>query len=290
MEKNFNQQPQKEAINIGEILLALKKRIILMLAIVIAFTAIGAVYSSMLKRTFTVTQKIVYKCQNLPYVDKNGKLQEPTTTSNTNTMLAYGDTIIDLFNEGVVLDRANYYYKEYANAKFENSNLKMEDFLFELETNDVYEASEAQRNIDKNIFSSSLSTYGLTNDKETKFAFAVSYTDVNSTIASEKLAILVYAFRRECGETTENGEGELKIKYFGEFNVLIADLGEESITSNLSKTKTIIKFSIVGVAVALLAVYVLSVVDTTVKNNEELERLTGAAVLSSIESVEDKHE
>lgn len=290
MEKNVNQQPQKEAINIGEVFSALRKHLVLMLAIVIAFIAFGAVYGSMQKRTFTVTQKIVYKCQNLPYFDKNGNLQEPTTTANTNTMLAYGDTIIDLFDEGVVLDRANYYYKEYANAKLENSDLKLEDFFAKLEVNDNYVASQEQRNVGKNIFRSNLNTYGLTDENETKFAFAVSYTDMEAKTATEKLNILVYAFTKECGETIENSEGELKIKYFGEFTVIIADLGEESITTNVSKTKTLIMFTAIGVVVALLTVYVLSMIDNTVKNNEEVERLTGAPVLSTIEDVEDKHE
>ncbi len=289
MENNFNKNENaKEGLSLREILLIFKRHLVLIIAVVIAFTAAGVGYAYILKPQYTVTQKISYRCRNLPYVNSKGEtVNADTTTSNINTMMAYGETIMDLFDEGVVLDRANYYYKEFSNTKL-SGDISVDDFIVQLREKDDYDASEYIKNPLSYIDKTQISTTSLDEgESESKFAFMVSYTDDDERIAKDKLAILVYAFEKECAETKMVGEEE-KVKYFGEFEVLVSDLGRESEGSNVSKRKTVLLFFLVGVVVALVAVCVVNFTDKTIKSREELDMVVGANTIAMIEKVEKK--
>ncbi len=284
MDKMINQpEAVKEGLSIIDILHILKRYIVLLIAVIIAFTAVGVAYSFVQKPEYTVTQKLSYKCKNLPYVNSKGEtVNADTTTSNINTMMAYGDTIMDLFDEGVVLDRANYYYKEYLNANF-SSKISVDEFLATLAEKDNYIGSEEQLNLNKNIVDTQIGTYDLTEEQESKFAFTVSYTEDERQVAIDKLSILVYAFEKECFSKTDAGN----VKYFGEFEVIVSNLGQEKVENNVSKLKTIILFFAVGIVASLVVVLIVNMLDNTVKEKEELERLTGATTLSAIEKTEE---
>ncbi len=284
MENNENLtnevENQSSGTTIRELFLILKRHFILILATIVVFTAVGIGYANLKKPEYTVTNKLTYRCENVPFVNGNGDVVNPnTTTSNINTMIAYGETIMDLFDKGVVLDRANYYYKEYSNAKLQNK-LSVEEFLTTLETNDNYSPSQENTSLSA-ISSSKIGMKQLSNNEETKFAFNVSYTDPDSSVAQDKLAILIYAFSKECKSVTDDGA----VKYFGQFEVFLSDMGVESITNNVSKTKTMVIFFILGVVVAVLLAGVVSLLDNTVKTKEELEKLIGAPVFSAVDNV-----
>ena len=89
------------------------------------------------------------------------------------------------------------------------------------------------------------------------------------------------AFEREIGtEKGTNGD-----RYFAGVNISIISLGNSGWSSDVSKVKfTIIGFAI-GVVVAALVVYVISVTDVSIKDKEELERITGVSVLANIDHV-----
>ncbi len=292
MEDNLVQKESaNEGISIRDILLILKSHLVLMLVIVLTFTAVGVAYTFTQKPEYTVTQKLGYRCENKPYEDSSGELIDlNNTVANTNTMLAYGDTIVDFFDEGVVLDRANYYYGKY----LEKKNISKEDgelYLENLKTKasgnlkDTEYASN-QEEITEHIDDARISTSNMSSSSETVFTFTVSYTAPTVEEAREKLMITVYAFSMECKETKEVNN-EDKIKYFGEFTVIISDLGEEGVGSNLAKTKTVVTFGAIGVVAALAVVFILHLLDNTVKDKKQLEKLVGAPTLAAVQKWED---
>ncbi len=281
MENNVNEREVVESgITIHEILLIIKRNIILIIASIILFTAIGVGYASLKEPNYTVSNKLSFTCKNLPFVNSSGNEVNPnTTTANINTMLAYGDTLMDLFNEGVVLDRANYYYKEYSNAKLAGVKT-VEEFTASLDKQDNYTPSEENLNLGY-LSSGSIGVKELsTDEEESKFAFIVSYNAQDVNEAKEKLAILIYAFTKECKELNEEGD----IKYFGQFEAIISNEGPAGTVNNVSKVKSVLLFVVIGAVVAALAVCAITLLDNTVKSKEELERIVGAPVFAAVDN------
>ncbi len=292
MQDNINKRENMEkTFNIKDVFLALRKHIWLILAIIMAFTVVGSIYCFLLKPEYTVVQKLVYRCENKNYVDSNGnEIDANKTTSNINTMYAYGDTIIDFFDEGVVLDRANFYYDEYL-KKQAVSAIEAEEYLLELAykakgdlKDDTYTPPTSASSRLSHIQKSKISSSGISSGDETLFAFTVSYTAPTREEATEKISVLVNAFVLECKETKKlEGSDRETIKYFGEFEVVVSDLGVDSVSSSVSKIKTLALFVAVGVVVSLVTVLLLKLLDNTVKTKKELEQLVDAPTLALID-------
>ncbi len=278
MENNFTNQENVKEISLRDILEIVKKNIILIIAVVLLFTAGGVVYSMVKEPSYTVNQKLVFTCENTGgYYNASGSFVSANTTQNNfNTMTAYGETIKDLFDTGVVIDRANYNYTQYLNAKSEGKVATVNEYITNLSAvADAYTApTEASKNeyiTVNNISIGALST------EEYLFAFMVGYTDSDKQEASDKLDILIYSYIKEC-ETEVSGN----IKYFGQFRVDMSDMGTQSLVSNVSKVKTTLIFFVIGVVVAAIIVCVVTLLDNTVKTKEDLERITGASLLAKV--------
>ena len=66
-------------------------------------------------------------------------------------------------------------------------------------------------------------------------------------------------------------------------NVHVVDVAEESnVPSNIDHKKDIIMFAAIGVIIAFIYVIIASMLDTTVKTEEEIERLVNLPVLAAI--------
>lgn len=66
-------------------------------------------------------------------------------------------------------------------------------------------------------------------------------------------------------------------------NVHVVDVAEESnVPSNIDHKKDIIMFAAIGVVIAFIYVIIAGMLDTTVKTEEEIERLVNLPVLASI--------
>ena len=81
-------------------------------------------------------------------------------------------------------------------------------------------------------------------------------------------------------------------EYYGMENVHIVDEAEVAQgPCNVNHVKDIIIFAFVGVVIAVMYVLIANMLDTTIKSEEELEKLTGFTVLAAIpfdEKYEDK--
>ena len=275
-----------DGITIGDFFGIIKRNLALMLAIVILATACGFVVSFLLPEKYQSVEKASFSATNRPIIKVDpttGKetITQPTTIDNINTMLAYADTVMDLSDEGVVIDRANYYYVQYSQNKDKYTGV--DNFIENFDSKeDVYD-KEIALSQEKMYFNKANISFKkpVLNEEETQFTFTVSYTDSSASAAEEKVKLLLFALKRECEE-----EFAGEIKYFGNIDVDIVDLGCEGTTNKVSKTLVVIVCFAVGLVLAVGFVYIRSIADNTIKNKEDLERITRASVLSAVANKE----
>ena len=265
---------------------AFKRNIFLILAIIVFCTALGGVYTMMQKPQYRATEKVICKTAN--DID-NGPSSDLTTAIN------YIKTIIDFADEGVVIDRANWYYSNYCDKKGTtqaNITINSVDKFIEymnIPGNDTYQSSDqpgSELEIEQEILRSNLVVNTKTTaEGDVALAFSISYIDEDKEDAKEKARIYVYAFQREI--SAENGVQEGK--YFdGIRSIDIVKLGSIGTVSTVSKTKNVVFAFGVGLAIAIAVVYIISITDSSVKSKEELEFISGVGVLSYIVDVEDR--
>ena len=265
---------------------AFKRNIFLILAIIVFCTALGGVYTMMQKPQYRATEKVICKTAN--DID-NGPSSDLTTAIN------YIKTIIDFADEGVVIDRANWYYNNYREKKGTtqvNITINSVDKFIEymkIPGNDTYQSSNlpgSELEIEQEIVRSNLVINTKTSPEgELALAFSVSYIDEDKEEAKEKARIYVYAFQREISAEKGVHEG----KYFdGIESIDIFNLGSIGTVSTVSKTKNVVFAFGVGLAIAIAVVYIISITDSSVKSKEELEFISGVGVLSYIVDVEDR--
>ncbi|MBO5067265.1 MAG: hypothetical protein J6C62_02540 [Clostridia bacterium] len=247
-------------------LFAIKRNVLLILAVIILFTAGGMIYSSTVKPEYTASVKVRYKVD-----DTSGKGVE-----DVNAMRAYIDTVVDFVDEGVVLDRANYYYTKWSNDQ--NTDFDIEDV--ELNYASTYDRKETNEKIEWiEIKKNKISVATSTADNYTRFFFSIRYTDPDKEAAIEKAQILALAFKNELQSKTDSGA----FVYFNKLEIDVEGKGIESPpSSNVSKGKIIFTALLLGVVVAAVIVYVKTVLDNTVKSKEELEEITETKLLSML--------
>ncbi len=255
--------------SLRDLLYVLKRNVIFLIVVVLLFTAGGFLYANMQKPRYTATEKVFFRATNM--VDDK-------TTSNINVMRAYIDTVVDFCDEGVVIDRANYYYTDFYNwvKGKEGTLLDLIDAYAQEEDTYVLGVKDNYYNVDD------ISVYIKQADStlnSTPFNFEIKYTDENSTHAVVKLKLLVLAFTRECVET----ETDTEMKYFSGVKVNILDGGFGGVSTNLAKNKIIFLFFVLGIVIGLVIIYFKNFLDNTFKTKEELEYLSGLTVLSVID-------
>ncbi len=246
-------------------LFAIKRNVLLILAVIILFTAGGIIYSSTVKPEYTASVKVRY------IVDDN----TGSTVEDINAMRAYIDTVVDFVDEGVVIDRANYYYTKWSNDQ--KTDFDIEDV--ELNYASTYDRKETNEKIEWiEIKKNKISVVTSTADNYTRFFFSIRYTDPNKEAAIEKAQILALAFKNELQSKTDSGE----FVYFNKLEIDVEGKGIEYVSSNVSKGKIIFTAILLGVAAAAVVVYIKTVLDNTVKSKEELEEITETKLLSML--------
>lgn len=250
---------------IKEILFAIKHNWILILLIVVLSTACGMGYSFIKKPNYTAGENVVYKATNY-----NGT---SSTRENVNLMGAYFNTVLDFCDEGVVVDRANFYYVQYRNSSAETIdefiNSRLDDYR-----NNVSPVKSVH--IVKSNISTSASVSSADSDN---YAFVIKYTDPNSKLASEKVKILIEAIK---DELTIDADTKLNT-YFGNVKNNIIKLGSSGVSSDVSKTRITLLGFVVGVFLSAIIIYVKVLLDNTVNNKQMLEHISGVPVLALID-------
>lgn len=275
------QQQIKEEKSIQEILLVVRKNIVLILVLIILGGCCGLGYSFIKKPNYIATASVVYKAG---LIMDDGSVSGGTV-AEFNVMRAYVDTVVDFCDEGVVVDRANYYYVQYKNMVLANPNYSffefLENFVF---TNDSYDAKTSLENIDRSyILKEKISTTmnRVVVDLD-QFFFVISYNDENALEARIKCRLVVESVIKETNQT-ENGTNKYFDVVYNEIIPLYEGNWLPSASSDVSKKKLALVGAFIGCIISATIVFGKSVLDSTVKSKEELEELTGATVLSVLE-------
>ncbi|MBR5900034.1 MAG: hypothetical protein IKZ38_01425 [Clostridia bacterium] len=108
------------------------------------------------------------------------------------------------------------------------------------------------------------------NQERSAFVSGITYKDSSSEAAMDKAKIIVLAFDIET------------LNFFDNMNARINDLGISSCSVDITTTKIMIASAIIGFVVACGVVYLRIVLDKTVKDKAEAEKITGATVLACI--------
>lgn len=263
---------EKRGIRFGQILKVLKRNIVLMILVVILALGAGYGYTRVQKPNYTASEGMFFKATNI---------QNPIVSYNVNAMRAYIDTVLDFCDEGVVLDRAEWYYVDYMNRKSDRAqageDYTLKQFLSDNELSDSYvvDGNTARKHYSKSAIRVSAEK---TEELETSFYFTISYTDGTYQEAADKAKILSYAFDKESAKKVSGDQ----FMYFDGIEVEMTNAGTIGVSSNSNKTRTIMLFGIIGVALALLIVYLKSLLDNTVKSSEDIEEITGVSNFSHI--------
>ncbi|MBQ9103888.1 MAG: hypothetical protein IJY57_02225 [Clostridia bacterium] len=126
-------------------------------------------------------------------------------------------------------------------------------------------------------------------DEDISFAMGVTYTDLDPQVATDKAKILVLALDVESKTCVPNSNIATNVsdylaefKYFG-VKVSLNDWDTLSVVETVNIKKIILTFVLLGVVISLVAVFVVCILDRTVRDKVELESLVGASCLATIE-------
>ena len=117
-----------------------------------------------------------------------------------------------------------------------------------------------------------------------EFYFSLGYKDADPLVAEEKVRILTFAYAREIQSSTADNSSN----YFGGIDIILSDLGCYGCTVDMNTTKILVIFTLAGVVLSLLCVYLKVLFDNTVKDKDTVEKLTGASFLAYVQDQEVK--
>ena len=277
-------EEKNQEFSLRDVLNVLRKNVLLIISIILICVVLGGVYSKIRKPYYIATEHVNYRAQL-----KSSSSSTGDTVSNINIMDSLIGTVKDFCKQDVVLLRANYYYKDYANWKFENNigndavsvRQALKDYVKKVEQSDNYSLlvdTEIKYIRPANI------TISSTSNDQLEFYFSLSYKDDNPLVAEEKVRILSLAYAREIQSSTVDNS----FSYFGGIDIILTDLGCYGCTVDMSTTKILVIFTLAGVVLSLLCVYLKVLFDNTVKDKETVEKLTGTNFLAYIQDQEVK--
>ena len=256
----MTESERRNGFVLKKILFLLKKYYIVVLAVIIAAIAVGAAVAFLRKPVYTAKEPVKY------YVKVDGGAY--ATTNNT-AMTAYFATVVDFCDTGVVVDRANYYYSRYTAIAVND----LDKFIEEVRAgNDGYSEGDPHSRAEKYINAGSIKTEY---DKETNiYTFTVSLKDDSAEGARAKLRLLVLAY-------------DIEIRnYFIGMETFITELVDSTedvvVTTDISKKNIILISAVLGVVLAVAAVYLVYALDNSVSEKEDLEYVTGTKVIGYI--------
>lgn len=252
----------------SEILYKIKENLILVIIILALSLTSGLVYVKAQKPVYTAGGEVNYIAKYL------GK--EDDVRISIDIMRAYVDSMVDLCTTGVVLDRADYYYGIYL-----KSGLSLDDFIDNVKKGtydkDYYPFSIIERDYyTSDMISVSLVEYATELDS---FLFHVTCTTKSAESARDMFRIFVNAADIEGRD------------YFDGVKSYIYELVNDSSDVKVSKVnatmKNLVIFGALGLVVAVGAVFIKTFFDSTAKDKNELEKITGIDVLAYIEKQEE---
>ncbi|MCQ2386894.1 MAG: hypothetical protein MJ066_00365 [Clostridia bacterium] len=272
-------------LSIGTIWFLIKKYFLLMVVIVVLSAGTGYMIARMRTPEYTISETVNFKTMN----------GETNTSSAINVQFAYAQTVIDFCKTGKVMDRANFYYNEYLNSNYTNVddyiksvNDRLTDYVNPINGYLIEKCVDSEYSVEKlegavkyfnsgNVSSTTVdskntqTTFKITIKKTAKENLDEDYEDIKA-----RIKIYVMACDIEARDS------------FGDGNSYIIPINLDRMYSNISKRQTTMYAGIIGVVLAVAVVFILYLLDTTIKDSETLVKITGTNVLAFIADQEEK--
>ncbi len=260
-ESQNNINASKVAPNLLWRFLSLLKRYwFVILAAVILFSVAGVVYVQYKKPVYTATERAMVIA----------RISEGNA-NNFNATQIYLPTIKDMGKQGVVIDRANFYYQKYLESAFSAIG-DIEGFIKEIDTISYTSAGEQK------YFSSGNINISYTVDTDSTW-INVAYSDEDKSVVIAKSKILTEALDQEL--KVRNLENDDKYTFI---SISVESWGNTGVYSNVGYKKTITLCVIFGLIAGVAVAYIFSMFDRTLKTEEELESITGVNNLALIKA------
>ena len=252
--------------------LILKRYALFIIITAFVFCCAGFAYSRFRTPTYTASEMLSYNLSG-----DDGKYE----IKDVNSTIAYFDTVIDFCKTGKVLDRANAYYAEYLTRRIDGEQ-NIDKFIKAKESEEYVFNAEEQAKYATPINSDTVTVKGLGQEDIANIKISVE------NVSPEKAKILVRIYALAIKLQAKNAFGTSITTNVSEN--LPADSGTRfiEIAKDISTFKILIIAGIVGLVFAAGVSYLLFIADTTVRSSEELARITGVSMLSSIENMEEK--
>ena len=266
---------------------ALRARWLLIVIVIAVFVLGGVAYAKVRKPVYTATVPVVF---NIRVVNETNN--EFNEVSSTNYMRALLKTAPKFPQTGVTVDRTNVYYDYYI-----KSNKDIDEFMADLKAaydavkddpsvTEIpgYEVTDALKEDcrDKYVTKSELGTLYRYDEQNPTAFFRLSVKKLDATKAKE--IAYIFAFTVDfsfnmyfTGIMGDNATAEYVARANGYDYI--------SVSPDMSSKKIVIVAAAIGVALALLTVFLLYIADNTVKNKEELEKVAGAPILAYIDYI-----
>ena len=272
--------------SLADIVHVLRAHLLLIIIITLLFAAGGYLYSKTRTPVYTASVPVQFEVK-INETDKASGKEIVDQVSSTNYLFAYLDTAVRFCASGEVLDRANVYFYFY-----KQSGKKLDDFIAEL--SDLYNDSKMHRGeipgylVDEELKEayrgkwfngSNVGTNYNSSESDTVVNFKLWVTDLNSTTAREKARIFALA-----ADVALNRKVD-----FGTATAGIIELNNSSsgvsVAADVPTNRIIIIAAFIGFMISLALIYILYLLDNTVKAKEQLEKMTGASVVAYIDDV-----
>gem|GEM_PF-6698535 len=288
-EQILNQQTQEEnnGLSIVDILLSLRAHLVLIIIITLLFAVGGFAYAKVRKPVYTASVPVQFDVV-VNTVDEHGhETDEYNQVASTNYLFRYIESAVGICKSGEVIDRANVYYNYYL-----GSGKTIDVFISEL--TEIYKTVKASHGEipDYDVTDELMNKYRnkyFTSDKvgakysssttEQRVDFSLWVKDLDNVRAKNMARIYALA-----ADVSLN-----KILVFDNGTAGLIDLAGSvsgvSASPDMTTTKVVIVAVILGLALAFLTVYIIYLLDNTVKSKEQLEEMSGASVIAYIDDV-----
>ena len=291
-EQSINLQENEHSVQsaFADILYVLRAHILLILIVTALFGAVGYFYANTREPVYTASVPVQFEVQifkaQINGSENSGK-ELVDQVSSTNYLFAYMDTAVGFCRSGEVLDRANVYYNYY-----KNSGKKIDDFVNEL--NDRYADIKSTRGEiplfevtderkaefrDKWFKPSNIGTSYSSDKNGSSITFKLWVRDLNRQTSIEMARIYALA-----ADVALNRKVD-----FGSATSGLVDLSKSSsgvsVGADMPTNRIILIAAFIGFVFSLAIIYILYLLDNTLKSKEQLEEITGANVIAYLDDV-----
>ncbi len=269
---------RKEKILMRKLLQGLKRFWVWIVVLALVGVIGGTIYSKSIRTYYTTTLRVMFAAE---------AKEEGGSPYSYNITQQLKETMQDFIKTNVVLDRANYYYDQFGKQDYKDVTVNgmvykaVDQFLDDCKAGkfdfNTIKGTDAVSKIERQIFADKIAVES--SKDEDLFVMYIKYSGYAEDDTESKVEIIRYAAEEEALEVDETSENV----YFGAY-IRLRDLGQDgTAVVSASSTKSIVLGAVVGVVIAAALIILICILDSRVKDKEEIELITGTNLIAYID-------